>query len=84
LSGARSARIRHYRRAVLRYRSSVKELTDPPKLQNFYRWIALLRRHKALILAKNVLYCKNNTPLEVLLPLPGALFFAADGLNGLG
>jgi hypothetical protein len=35
-------------------------LTDRLILQNFNRQMALLRRHKALILAKNVLYNANH------------------------
>jgi hypothetical protein len=56
-------------------------LTDMPNLEAIYLWIALLRRHKALILAKNVLYMQN--PMKIknaatdALPLSGALFFAA-------
>jgi hypothetical protein len=56
-------------------------LTDMSKSQVDYRGIAVLRRHKALILAKNVLYMQN--PMKIknaatdALPLSGALFFAA-------
>jgi hypothetical protein len=51
------------------------------KLQADCRGIAHLRLHKALILAKNVLYIQN--PMKIknaatdALPLSGALFFAA-------
>jgi hypothetical protein len=51
-------------------------------LQVYYRRIAVLRCHKALILAKNVLYRENrpmkmkNAATDALPPL-GALFFAA-------
>jgi hypothetical protein len=46
--------------------------------------MAVLRRHKALILAKNVLYKSNMKDLAAkTLPFPGALFFAAK-FNGLG
>jgi hypothetical protein len=51
------------------------------KLQACYRGIALLRRHKALILAKNVLYRQNPMKMKNAatdaLPRSGALFFAA-------
>jgi hypothetical protein len=47
-------------------------------LHNFYRWIAVLRGHKALILAKNVLYKANHEGYRrQSAPLSGALFFAA-------
>jgi hypothetical protein len=48
------------------------------KLQVDYRGIAVLRRHKALILAKNVLYMQN--PMKIknaatdALPLSGPYF----------
>jgi hypothetical protein len=31
-----------------------------PEIVDFYRQMAVLRRHKALILAKNVLYKQNH------------------------
>jgi hypothetical protein len=53
-----------------------------PKLQAFNPWIALLRRHKALIPPKNVLYIKkfdedDKTPPATCSP-SGALFFGGD------
>jgi len=50
------------------------------KLQIYYRQIAVLRCHKALILAKNVLYSQNR-PMKMknaatdVLPPPGSLIF---------
>jgi hypothetical protein len=62
-------------------------LTPTGILRIYGGWIALLRRHNALNLPKNVLYIKNN-PMTTknaateALPSSGALFFAA--LESLG
>jgi len=64
-----------------RYRPPAIEINRSAKLPNFNLGMALERRHKALILAKNVLYMQN--PMKIknaatdALPLSGALFFAA-------
>jgi hypothetical protein len=62
--------------------AAVPALTVLSKLQNYRTWIAVLRCHKALILAKNVLYKQNPMKLKNAatgaLPLSGALFFAAS------
>jgi hypothetical protein len=67
--------------AALALAGAVPILTDMSVLQACCRRIALLRRDKALILAKNVLYKQNPMKMKNAatdaLPLSGALFFAA-------
>jgi hypothetical protein len=67
---------------VTNFKSTTLGVNRPRELAKYDRQITVLRRDKALILPKNVLYNKKTPEYRVMmpspkqLPVPGALFFA--------